>query len=107
MNFLSVRLSQESCIEILQENAEAARSRRREIVTDLLRSYGAVVKDLGIRDRQGIGRWGNNRAENSNQRFRRREWAMLSFRGMRTLQKFITVPASVHNLFNTERHLHS
>ena len=51
-------------------------------------------------DRQETGRWLNNRAENSHQTFRRREWAMLRFRRMRTLQKFGAVHASVHNHFN-------
>jgi len=51
--------------------------------------------------KQMIGRWANNRVENSHLPSRRRERAMLRFRRMKTLQKF----ASVHNLFNQERHL--
>jgi putative transposase len=78
-----------------------------EIVTDRLRSYGAALKDLGIRDRQEISRWANNRAENSHQPFRRRERAMLRFRRIRTLQKFVSVHASVNNHFNQERALYS
>ena len=78
-----------------------------EIVTDRLRSYGAALGELGIRDRQQTGRWANNRAENSHQPFRRREQAMLRFRRMRTLQKFASVHASVHNHFNQERTLTS
>jgi len=35
------------------------------IVTDLLRSYGAAMKVTGNADRQEIGRWLNNKAENS------------------------------------------
>ncbi len=78
-----------------------------KVVTDRLRSYGASLRDLGIADRQETGRWQNNRAENSHQPFRRRERAMLRFRRMRSLQKFVAVHASVHNHFNTERHLYS
>ena len=52
-----------------------------------------------------LGRWLNNRAENSHLPFRRRERAMLRFRRMRTLQKFASIHASVHNHFPTERHL--
>ena len=78
-----------------------------EFVTDRLRTYGAALGELGIRDRQKTGRWMNNRAENSHQPFRRRERAMLRFRRMRTLQKFASVHASVTNLFNTERSLSS
>jgi putative transposase len=75
------------------------------IVTDRLRSYGAALKDLGRGDNREMGRWLNNRAENSHLPFRRRERAMLRFRRMRTLQKFASVHASVHNHFPTERHL--
>ena len=78
-----------------------------EIVTDKLRSYGAALKEIGAADKQETGRWMNNRAENSHQPFRRRERAMLRFRRMRSLQKFVAVHASVHNHFNQERHLYS
>src|SRR5271169_3084985 len=75
------------------------------IVTDGLRSYGAALKEIGAADRQETGRWLNNRAENSHLPFRRRERAMSRFRRMKTLQKFSSVHASVHNHFNQERHL--
>ena len=73
-----------------------------KIVTDLLRSYGAALRELGICDKQVTGRWTNNRAQNSHQPFRRRERAMLRFRRMRPLQKFASVHASVLNHFNKE-----
>jgi transposase-like protein len=44
-------------------------------------------------------------AENSHQPFRRRERAMQRFRSTKTLQKFSSVHAAVHNHFNHERHL--
>ena len=77
------------------------------IVTDKLRSYGAAMKAIGNADRQETGRWLNNRAENSHQPFRRRERAMLRFRRMRSLQKFVAVHSAVYNHFNQERHLNS
>ena len=77
------------------------------IVTDKLRSYGAAMKVIGNADRQETGRWVNNRVENSHLSFRRRERAMLRFRQMRSLQKFVSVHASVQNHFNQERHLYS
>ncbi len=77
------------------------------IVTDRLRSYGAAMKIIGTADRQETGRWKNNRAENSHLPFRRRELAMLRFRRMRSLQKFVAVHSSIHNHFNQERHLYS
>jgi putative transposase len=77
------------------------------IVTDGLASYGAALKDLTGSDERIIGRWLNNRAENSHLPFRRRERAMLRFRQMRSLQKFAAIHGSVHNHFNQERHLTS
>ena len=77
------------------------------IITDRLRSYGAALKEIGAADKQETGRWINNRAENSNLPFRRRERAMLRFRRMRSLQKFASVHASVFNHFNSERYLYS
>jgi putative transposase len=77
------------------------------LVTDKLRSYGAAMKVIGNTDRQETGRWLNSRAENSHQPVRRRERAMLRFRRIRTLQKFVSVHASIHNHFNQERHLYS
>jgi putative transposase len=75
------------------------------IVTDGLRSYPAAMRELGNLDRREMGRWMNNRVENSHLPFRRRERSMLRFRQMKTLQKFASVHASVHNHFNRERHL--
>jgi len=75
------------------------------IVTDKLRSYGAAMKIIGNAERRETGRWKNNRAENSHLPFRRRERAMLRFRRMRSLQKFVSVHSSIHNHFNKERSL--
>jgi putative transposase len=79
--------------------------RPRKIVTDGLCSYSAAMKEIGNADRQEVGRRLNNRAENSHQPFRRRERAMQRFRNVKTLQKFSSVHAQVHNHFNQERHL--
>ena len=75
------------------------------IVTDGLKSYRAAMTELGNADKQEVGRHANNRVENSHLPFRRRERAMLRFRQMKTLQKFASVHANVHNHFNQERHL--
>lgn len=75
------------------------------ITTDGLRSYRAAMSELGCEAKKEIGRWANNRFENSHLPFRRRERAMLRFRQMKTLQKFASVHASLHNHFNQERHL--
>ncbi len=75
------------------------------IVTDRLRSYRAAMRVIGISADQTCGRWHNNRAKNSHQRFRRREGAMSKFRDIKTLQRFASVHASIHNHFNLDRHL--
>ncbi len=77
------------------------------IVTDRLKSYRAAMKIIGNASTQEVGRWKNNRCENSHLPFRRREYAMLKFRRMRSLQKFASIHASVFNHFNKERHLNS
>jgi putative transposase len=69
----------------------------RAITTDGLRSYKAAMEVLGCAEKQKVGRWANNRVENSHLPFRRRERAMLRFRQMSCLQKFASVHASVHN----------
>ena len=76
------------------------------LVTDKLRSYGAAMKVICNVQKQETGRWLNIRGENSHQPFRRRERAMLRFRQMKSLQKFVAVHSSFHNHFNLERHLY-
>jgi putative transposase len=79
--------------------------RPRKIVTDGPCSYSAAMKEVGAADRHEVCGRLNNRAENSHQPFRRRVRAMQRFRSMKTLQKFNSVHAQVHNHFNQERHL--
>jgi len=77
--------------------------RAETITTDGLRSYRAAMDELGCADKQEVGRWANNRVENSHLPLRRRKRAMLRFRRMKSLQKFASVHGSVHNHFNQER----
>ena len=81
--------------------------RPRAIVTDRLRSYRAAMKLIGNNQIREVRRWMNNRCENYHLPFRRQEYAMLRFRHMRSLQKFISIHSSVFNHFNKERHLNS
>ena len=69
-------------------------------------AYGAAMRKIGNSPRQIYKRRRiNNWAENSQQPLRRRERAMLHFRRMQTLQKFVAVHGSVYNHFNLQRHL--
>jgi putative transposase len=77
------------------------------VVTDKLRSYRAAMKVLGNEHCQENDRWLNNRAENSHQPFRRRKRGMAKFRATKSLQKFVSIHASIQNHFNKERHLNS
>ena len=79
--------------------------RPKVIVTDRLKSYRAAMSTIGNEPRQQTGRWLNNRAENSHQPFRRQERAMAKFRSSKSLQKFASIHASLHNHFNHQRHL--
>jgi putative transposase len=63
------------------------------------------MRELGNEEKREVGRRADNRVENSHLPFRRRERAMLRFRRMKTLQKFASVHANIHNHFNLERHL--
>ena len=65
------------------------------------------MKVIENQEDQEAGQWKNNRCENSHLPFRRREYAMLRFRHMRSLQKFVSIHSSIFNHFNKERHLNS
>ena len=72
------------------------------VLLNIQRSRGVVPK-LSVKSSKG--RTLIDRAENSHQPFRRREGAMARFRDIKTLQKFASVHASIHNHFNHQRHL--
>jgi len=103
-SFVTKRRDRKSALKFLRKTMKRHGSPQ-ILVTDKLRSYGAAMKVIGSADKQETGRWLNNRAENSHQPLRRRERAMIRFRRMRTLQRFVAVHASIHNHFNQDRSL--
>ena len=105
-SYVSKRRDKKAALKFLRKEMRKY-GRPKVIVTNRLRSYGAALKEIGAPDRQETGRWLNNRAENSHLPFRERERAMLRFRGLRSLQKFASVHASVSNHFNQDRSLSS
>ena len=105
-SFVTKRRNRKAALKFLRKSMKRY-GQPHVVVTDKLRSYGAAMKVLGNSGKQETGRWLNNRCENSHQPFRRRERAMQRFRSMRSLQKFASVHASIHNHFNQERHLTS
>ena len=104
--FVSKKRDRKAALRFLRK-AMKRYGRPEVVVTDRLRSYRAAMKVIGNEARQVTGRWMNNRAENSHQPFRRRERAMAKFRSVKSLQKFASIHASVHNHFNQERHLYN
>ena len=75
------------------------------IVTDKLRSYGAAMKKLGIKNIQDAGGRKNNRAENSHLPIRRRERKSQRFKSIPSAQNHLTSWGQIYNLFNYHRHL--
>ena len=103
-SFVTKRRDKNAALKFLRKSLKR-HGTTETIVTDRLASYGAALKVLGAIGKREVGRWINNRVENSHQPFRRRERAMLRFRRMRSLQKFAAMHGSIHNHFNGDRHL--
>ena len=102
--FVSKKRDRQAALKFLRKLMKRS-GRPDAIVTDRLRSYRAASRELGASGLQQAGRWLNNRAENSHLPFRRREHAMLRFRRMPSLQKFVAVHSSIYNHLNLRRHL--
>ena len=77
----------------------------RKIVTDKLRSYGVAHRELIPDTIHDTTQYANNRAEVSHQPTRVRERGMRHFKSMQQAQRFLSVHATVYNLFNLGRHL--
>lgn len=79
----------------------------KRIITDKLRSYGAVKRDVmptvEHRSHKGL----NNRAENSHLPLRKRERVMQGFRSAGGLQHFISVFSAIRNHFVPPHQKHS
>jgi transposase-like protein len=72
------------------------------ITADSLRSYKAAISDLGCDQKLEVGRWADSRVENSYLSLRRRERVMLRLRRIKSLQKFASAHANVHNHSNQD-----
>lgn len=86
---------------LLKHNGEEPR----KIVTDKLRSYGVAHRKLIPGTLHDTTQYANNRAELSHQPTRVRERGMRQFKSPNQAQRFLSVHASVYNLFNLGRHL--
>jgi len=70
-----------------------------------LRSYGVAHRELLPDVIHDTSQYANNRAELSHQPTRVRERVMRRFKSMQQAQRFLTVHATVCNIFNLGRHL--
>jgi putative transposase len=95
-SFVTKRRDRKAALRFMRK-AMKRYGRPEVVVTDRLRSYRAAMRVIGNAERQETGRCLNNRAENSHQPFRRRERAMAKFRSAKSLQKFVSIHASIHN----------
>ena len=103
-SYVTTKRDKSAALKFLKKTLKR-HGRAEVIVTDGLRSYPAAMWKLVNLHSREMGQWKNNRAENSHLPFRRQERAMLRFRRTSTLQKFVSIHASFHNHFNSERHL--
>jgi putative transposase len=76
----------------------------RVIITDKLKSYGAAKQEMlpGVEHRQH--RYLNNRAENSHQPTRQREWRMQGFKSPGHAQRFLSAYGPIAQHFRPRRH---
>ncbi|MEJ6611573.1 MAG: DDE-type integrase/transposase/recombinase, partial [Paracoccaceae bacterium] len=105
-SYVSKRRDRKAALKFIRKSTNR-NGQPKIIVTDKLRSYRAAMMTIGNADRQETGRLVNNRAENSHLLFRRRESAMLRFRRTGTLQKFVSIHASIQNHFNQDHRFYS
>src|SRR5215208_4256403 len=102
---LQSRRDRRAAIKLMRKLLRKQGFAPKKVTTDRLRSYGAAFRHLGLSCRHEQGMRQNNRADNSHQVVRRRERKMQRFKSPTSAQRFLSMHAAVHNLFNLERHL--
>jgi len=105
--FLQRRRDGKAAKRFFKRLLKTHRQEPRTIVTDKLKSYGVAHRELIPEALHDTSQYANNRAELSHQATRVRERGMRRFKSMGQCQRFLTVHAAVHNLFNLGRHLTS
>jgi len=103
--FLQSRRDGNAAKRFFRRLLKTHRSEPRKIVTDKLRSYGVAHRELIPDTIHDTSQYANNRAELSHQPTRVRERGMRRFKSTQQAQRFLTVHATVYNLFNLGRHL--
>ncbi len=77
------------------------------IITDKLKSYSAAKAEIMPSVEHCLGKWQNNRAENSHQPTRLREKVMRRFKSAGHAQRFLSTFGIVTSHFRVGRHLYS
>jgi putative transposase len=103
--FLQKRRHEKAAKHFFKRLLLICKSEPRKIVTDQLRSYGVVHKELNPETIHETAQYANNRAEQSYEPTRVRERGMRRFKSMHQAQRFLGADAAVYNLFNLGRHL--
>ncbi len=103
--FLQARRDGRTATRFFKRLLKAHGVEPRKIVTDKLRSYGVAHRELLPDTIHDTSQYANNRAELSHQSTRVRERGMRRFRSPMQAQRFLSIHATVHNLFNLGRNL--
>ena len=103
--FLQARRDGKAATRFFKRLLKAHGGEPRKIVTDKLRSYGVAHRELVPDTIHDTSQYANNRAELSHQPTRVRERGMRQFKSPMQAQRFLSIHATVHNLFNLGRNL--
>ena len=103
--FLQARRDGAAARRFFKRLLRNSRGEPRKIVTDKLRSYGVAHRELIPDALHDTSQYANNRAELSHHPTRVRERGMRRFKSSLQAQRFLSVHALIHNLFNLGRNL--